>query len=400
VDLIVCDQPLAQMLAEVLDCAIGAEPRMHKEYVRQAHQIVKNFLIMQKRIPVASLRLHNSVVCFAQPHTNVRGIRFAAWVLSLVIAEANDIQYIWSSDSDTVIVGNCMLKVLETLNGDPRMGGISTAISVQKVPYNAAALLGWTQHRCLIYLDAAFTASIGRSSCLTGPSTMFRADALAQAIFPWYLGGEAQSEGGPRMMANDDNQITTWLGRMNWKRGYLTECHVMTLAPGTLFAWIRQQCRWNRAYNHERFQHFWYSVDQGPLYLWWIARDEVYDAIFGVNALCLLFKSNGYGTHYSELLSYFVAQPIYNYMRSPEAESSWYDLIILPGLLMFHHVSIQFVHMWSALTPFEDVENTPAGERGLRQKQKVSNRDRAFVCWLILAEVTLVQLLFSCIISL
>ncbi|KAH8641941.1 glycosyltransferase family 2 protein [Alternaria alternata] len=380
------------MLKNIWESTSSREPHQLRAIVKEACRAVHTYLTKQGKLPRITPTNRRSTVCFAQPHTNVRGIRFAAWILSLVIAEANDIHYIWSSDSDTTVIGNCIQEAVKILEGASNMGGISTAISVQRAPKSTAALLAWTQHRCLIYLDAAFTASIGHSSCLTGPSTLYRAEALAQAIMFWYLANDASDGSSPRMMANDDNQITTCLGRLGWKRGYLTDYHVQTCAPGSLLDWIRQQCRWNRAYNHERFNHFWYSVDQGPLYLWWIVRDEVYDAMFMANLLCLICGMPLYAPYLSEWVAYFVAQPLYNYVRSPETERRFSDLLSLPWLVVLHHLSIQFVHVWSTLTPFEDVDNTPAGERGSAAKVALSARDIAYMSWITITGLFSVRL--------
>lgn len=120
-------------------------------------------------------------------------------------------------------------------------------------------------------------------------------------------------------------------------------------------------------------------------------RDEVYDAMFLVNMLCLIWGTTGYTTRRSEWIAYFVAQPIYNYLRSPEQSRDWYDIFTVPFLVLFHHLNIQFVHIWSAITPFEDVENTPAGERGISKVPRRTMRDIAYFSWITIYGLLLIR---------
>lgn len=176
-----------------------------------------------------------ATLCFNQPHTHIKGIRFAAWVLCLALAELYHIDYIWSSDSDTWLVDDVVDLTVSVLEGDPSLGATSALITTSRwLNY-----LAWSQYRCLVLLDAAFLAAHGRSSCITGPSACFRVDALRDILPYWLYHRDTRGEG----ISSEDTVATTWLGKRGWRRGYVTDCHVETSAPTSLLPWIRQQVR-------------------------------------------------------------------------------------------------------------------------------------------------------------
>lgn len=125
-----------------------------------------------------------------------------------------------------------------------------------------------------------------------------------------------------------------------------------------------------------------YAVSQGPCYLWWILRDEFFDAAFKTNLVCTLVGVQPYRTRSLEWLSCLALPALYNYVRSPCRDFKWYDVILGPVMVFSHLVCIQFVHIWATLTPREDVDNTPAGERGVDKSRASAHRDVSFYCWI------------------
>lgn len=212
-------------------------PRFIDELVAETKRKLEEYLLQW---PLDNHAKGLVTFCFSQPHTHIKGIRFASWLVCLALAEIYQIEYVWSSDSDTWLLEDVVAMTASTLEGDHSLGATSALIKIERWPH----CLAWSQYRCLVLLDSAFTAAHGHSSCITGPSACFRIDALRDILPYWLHHRDALGEG----ISNEDTVATTWLGRLGWKRGFVTDCRVETIAPSGLLAWIRQQviCAGNR----------------------------------------------------------------------------------------------------------------------------------------------------------
>jgi hyaluronan synthase len=67
-------------------------------------------------------------LCLFQPHLHKKGIMFSAFIFSIVISEMLGIEYMWSSDSDTIILPDTLRGTIGTIAGDPHVGGGSTGL--------------------------------------------------------------------------------------------------------------------------------------------------------------------------------------------------------------------------------------------------------------------------------
>ena len=75
---------------------------------------------------------HTRVLCFTQLHVNFKGIRFMAWLISIILLDAYGLKYLWSSDSDTVIPPDTLHKTMHIMESGSTFGCASTAMSVDK----------------------------------------------------------------------------------------------------------------------------------------------------------------------------------------------------------------------------------------------------------------------------
>lgn len=65
-------------------------------------------------------------LCLVQQHMHKKGIMFTSFIFPLVIAEMLGIEFMWSSDSDTMVLEYTLERTISTIAGDPTVGGVSS----------------------------------------------------------------------------------------------------------------------------------------------------------------------------------------------------------------------------------------------------------------------------------
>ncbi|KAK3172384.1 hypothetical protein OEA41_005705 [Lepraria neglecta] len=87
----------------------------------------------------------------SKPHVNVKGIRFTAWLISIILADAYVLKYLWSSDSDTVILPDTLHKTMHILESDSTLGYASTAMGVDNSSDSCSIQLQMVQFVSTVY---------------------------------------------------------------------------------------------------------------------------------------------------------------------------------------------------------------------------------------------------------
>ncbi|KAH7400433.1 hypothetical protein BKA64DRAFT_642579 [Cadophora sp. MPI-SDFR-AT-0126] len=147
-------------------------------------------------------------ICFTQPHRDLKEVRLAAWILSIVL---KGVEYLWSSDSDTIVLPDTIFNLTKLLPQSPQ----------QQTAYN-----------CDAYLNRSALGAIGRSECLNGPGSLFRIAALRTVAASWHHCQYPASQ--TRTVLNEDMQVTMLLGKEGWRRLYSAESIIQTAGPVTL----------------------------------------------------------------------------------------------------------------------------------------------------------------------
>lgn len=142
-------------------------------------------------------------LCLFQPHLHKKGIMFTAFIFSIVISEMLGIEYLWSSDSDTIILSDSLRSTIETIAGDPHAGGGSSGLIVHNENDTLTTKLGSVVYWSELYMTRSTSTSSGTSDCQSGPSTAFRVSALPAVLYPWYT----QTVLGHRMVSPSFNEI-------------------------------------------------------------------------------------------------------------------------------------------------------------------------------------------------
>lgn len=136
-------------------------------------------------------------LCLYQPHMHKKAIMFTSFIFSIVIAGMLGIEFLWSSDSDTIVFPDSICRTIETIAGDPNAGGASSGLIVHNANDTFITQLGSAVYWCELYITRSISASSGTSDCQSGPSTAFRVSALPGILYGWYT----QTVMGHRMVS-------------------------------------------------------------------------------------------------------------------------------------------------------------------------------------------------------
>lgn len=144
-------------------------------------------------------------LCVRQRHLHKKGIMFSTYIFSLVIADVLGIEFLWSSDSDTIVAEDSLSRTVDTVAADPTIGGASSALVVHNGEETTVTKLAETVYWGELYLTRSLPAATATSDCQSGPSTLFRLAALPPILVPWYL----QTIFGKRMVCSEAHHAHT-----------------------------------------------------------------------------------------------------------------------------------------------------------------------------------------------
>ncbi|KAJ5908321.1 hypothetical protein N7495_001003, partial [Penicillium taxi] len=287
-------------------------------------------------------------LCLYQPHLHKKGIMFTSFIFSIVISEMIGVEYLWSSDSDTLVLPDTLRRTIETIAGDPRVGGSSAGLVVHNKADTITTRLASVVYWCQMHLARSTSAVSGTSDCQSGPSSAFRVCALPAILYPWYT----QTVLGHRMVVNEDRHLTTNLIMRGWNVTFVSDVLAATDTPTTLSRWILQQVRWGRAGHIESIQQPKVYILTNPLFFWAAIKKEIGPLLSFFYILYYLLTGNCFayfdwydiGMHYTYTL-------LYNFLRNPDRTNDWFWVV--PGLL-FYSVPLPAIHLWSLITVFHD----------------------------------------------
>ncbi|KAJ5103313.1 hypothetical protein N7532_003842 [Penicillium argentinense] len=334
-------------------------------------------------------------LCLYQPHLHKKGIMFSSFIFSIVISEMLGIEYLWSSDSDTIVLPGSLKSTIDTIAGDPNVGGGSSGLIVHNENDTVSTKLGSVVYWSELYMTRSVSTLSGTSDCQSGPSTAFRVSALPAILYPWYT----QTVLGHRMVVNEDRHLTTNLLMRGWTVTYASDTLAATDTPTTLSRWILQQVRWSRAGHIESFQQPKLYLLTNPLFFWAAVKREAgpllgfaYILYYLITGECFAYF-NWYDVGIR--ISYTL---LYNYFRNPDRGPSNSWLWIVPGLL-FYNIPLPMIHLWSLITVFQDGWGT-----SMRSTSEMTKRGQAwkrwndlcfFVVWMGIVGGTLARMLAS-----
>lgn len=288
-------------------------------------------------------------LCLRQRHMHKKGIMFTTFVFSLVIADILGVEFLWSSDSDTIVFPDSLARTIDTIAADPNIGGASSGLVVHNAAETTVTSLAATVYWGELYLTRSTTAATATSDCQSGPSTVFRLSALPDILVPWYL----QTVMGKRMIINEDRHLTTNLLIRGWGVVYASDVLTATDTPTTMNKWLKQQLRWARATHIESLLMPRVYLKTNPLLFFSMAKREFGPVLAAVAVVHYLLTSRSLVPMcLADVALRVLFGVAYNLLRNPDrfgtsggTARKW----ILPGVL-FYFIPLPAVHVWSMLT--------------------------------------------------
>ncbi|KAJ5038744.1 uncharacterized protein L3040_006424 [Drepanopeziza brunnea f. sp. 'multigermtubi'] len=338
--------------------ARAPKPKQDEEEFKRAYEYMRTALINSGFVDTIRGGDENFAVCFTQPHRDLKEVRLAAWVMSIVVADLRDVGYLWSSDSDTVILPDTISSLTKIVAAEPRAAGGSALVQLNNAHISFVSRMAQTSFSCDAIMNRSANAAIGRSECLNGPGSLFRIAALRTVAAGWY---RCQYPGSQfRSVLNEDMQVTMMFGKAGWKRLYSEGSIIQTAGPTNLKGWVGQRIRWSRGIHLHRVHDYQYVLSQGLLYTAYMVRSALYDPLlliwtsyFAITGRQLVKIS------VLDVLALEVIPPFYNYFKSRKPQAG---LTAIAPYLSYRAIAPAY-RMYTFLTPGKDSWALPSGAK-------------------------------------
>ncbi|PNS16743.1 hypothetical protein CAC42_4707 [Sphaceloma murrayae] len=186
-------------------------------------------------------------VCITQPHHSKKEIMFTTFIFSLAMAQANDIDFMWSSDSDSWVYPGTLDTAIRSIYPDERIGGTATRFSIHNAKDSTIACLAAATYEADFALQIGLLSSCDTTDCQPGPCALFRRKALEEIVLPWPPLSFPSPLTFPPKLVNDDRHLTTRLLLAHHSVTSNPSITTATDTPVTIPRYILQQTRWARA---------------------------------------------------------------------------------------------------------------------------------------------------------
>jgi hyaluronan synthase len=125
-------------------------------------------------------------ICLYQLHLCKKDIMFTNMVFCLALGHANDIEYLWTSDSDTWVYPDTLYQTIGCMSTDPLIGGSCSALSIHNGGEGVIAALGCAAYWTELAITRGQTGAVDAVDCQPGPCAAFRLVALEPILLNWY----------------------------------------------------------------------------------------------------------------------------------------------------------------------------------------------------------------------
>ena len=320
-------------------------------------------------------------VCLYQPHKCKKDIMFTNMVFSIVLGHANNVEFLWTSDSDTWVYPDTLYKTIGCMSTDPLIGGSCTALSIHNGDESFVAALGSAAYWTELAITRGQTGAVDTVDCQPGPCAAFRLISLEPVLLNWYT----QTSIGIKTVVNEDRHLTTNLLLNGWKVTFNTQTLASTDTPTTLLRWLLQQIRWARATHIETFQYPQVYSIHGPI-LFVTAMRRFYGPLI-IGIFTIRYVLTGYIIHaYSaqDLLGRIILCTVYNQSVARNTTNGIAFLILSQ---IFYQLPLPGIMFWSVVTVLEGGWGTRMRNQSETQKGRSAGLENlwsttAVVVWM------------------
>lgn len=184
------ERPLGLMYEDIISRKVEKELKPATQAASEAFATVLEYVKEQlsPRLPsILENKKHTfAAVLISQPHVGMKEVRFAAWMTSVALAELLQIEYMWSSDSDSCITQSCVPDCIAAICGDDSSGASSAGLAVRDRHSTFFNQLYGGYYQCEGNLHWSAAGCAGKSNCIQGPSACHRVKAIKSLLGEWY----------------------------------------------------------------------------------------------------------------------------------------------------------------------------------------------------------------------
>ncbi|MCJ1307176.1 hypothetical protein MMC25_000822 [Agyrium rufum] len=341
----------------------------HRYALRKVYELALDILQQHDLLNLDRLSQSFHTICIHQPHVCKKDIMFTNFVFSLALGHAYDIEYLWTSDSDTIVFPDTLHLTIGCMAADPLVGGSCATLSIHNVEDSTIARLGSAAYWSELAITRGQTGAVDAVDCQPGPCATFKLTALEPILFTWYT----QTSLGIKTVVNEDRHLTTKLLLSGWRVTFNTQALAATDTPKTLIRWLLQQLRWARATHIETFQYPEVYAIHGPI-LFVTAMRRFYGPL-AIAVFTIRYVLTGDVVHaYSlqDLTCRIVLCTAYNYLCNRQHARMGLGFLMLSQI--FYQLPLPGIIFWSTITALE-------GSWGTRMRNRKENQKKGNVAW-------------------
>ncbi|KAH6613120.1 hypothetical protein C7974DRAFT_368899, partial [Boeremia exigua] len=286
-------------------------------------------------------------LCVTQPHMHKKGIMFTSFIICFAVSELLDIEFVWTSDSDSMVYRDTIKTTIETIHGDDKCAGASTALNIHNRKDNLVTTLGNTIYLNDLHLSRCFSSAVGSNDCQSGPCAAFRIKSLKPELLRWYK----QTVFGNWMIVNEDRHMTTRLLLLGYRVRYIPHAITATETPVTLRRWLLQQVRWARAVHIESYVHPTMYLHQPPLFFYAALRREVTSFIIFTTMMSYFLVGVSPFMRFvpRDFIAKFLLTAVYLKTRNP-INPTWGEWVWSIPAALFYMIPLPAIQAWSFVT--------------------------------------------------
>ena len=180
-------------------------------------------------------------------------------------------------DSDTILCDSKTISTLIKPFADPMVGGVSTNQRINMNPHNdlKKRFSDWMESmRCHLSFPAMSVKGV--VGCLPGRCIAFRRELLLPRLDTEFLN---ETFRGVKCETGDDRCLTNIVLRQGYKTVFQSNARVLTEAPSTWKAFLKQQLRWIRSSRRETLANLKWMLKK-PLILPFIFISDILIPLF------------------------------------------------------------------------------------------------------------------------
>jgi hyaluronan synthase len=290
-------------------------------------------------------------LCITQPHMHKKGVMFTSFIIATALSEILGIDFLWTSDSDSIVYEETLKMTVETIAGDEKCAGASTALAIHNREETLITKLGNTVFLNELHLSRCFASAVGANDCQSGPCAVFRIKTLKPELLAWYK----QTVWGHWMIINEDRHLTTRLLLLGHRIRFVTNAVTATETPVSLRRWLLQQVRWARSVHIESYAHPSIYLSQPPLFFFAALRRQLISFFIFSMVMCYLMFGRSPFLHFSvsDYVYRLLFTVVYLKVRNP-IKPTWEEWAWSIPASLFYNIPLPAVQVWSLFTVFAD----------------------------------------------